>query len=87
MDAAFRDELQMNGDYDDDDEILEQKKKDLATKMKQEMGHTRLLWASAKEKTGVDDLMIRMASYVGNMKEEEKEKQQEKDEGDATTVV
>ena len=77
LDAAF------SGDAED---TQEQKKTELATKMKQEMGHTRLLWVSAKEKNGVDDLMVRMSSYVGKMKEDEKLKKQERNEEDATPV-
>lgn len=78
LDAAFREHS---------NETAEQMKEDLATQMKAEMGHTRLLWVSAKEKDGVDDLMIRMASYVGKMKEEEKQKQLEQTEQDATPVA
>lgn len=73
---------------DDTEEEQQKQKEDLAAKMKQEMGHTRLLWVSAKEKNGVDDLMIRMASYVGKMKEEDAErKQQERNEEDDAPVA
>jgi len=72
---------------DEEEEIINEKKKELADRMKEEMGHTRLMWVSAKEKDGVDDLMTRMASYVGKMKEEEEEKQREIEARDATTVV
>jgi len=84
IDAAFGE-----SQFGDDEEqaILDDKKADLATKMKEEMGHTRLIWVSAKEKDGVDDLMTRMASYVGNMKEEEEQKEQKQSEEDATPVV
>ena len=78
LDAAFQ-------EHSNDD--AEQMKEDLATQMKAEMGHTRLLWVSAKEKDGVDDLMIRMASYVGKMKEEEKQKQLEQTEQDAKPIA
>ena len=61
----------------DTEQEQQQRKEDLAAEMKQEMGHTRLLWVSAKEKNGVDDLMIRMASYVGKMKEEDAQRQQQ----------
>jgi len=74
-------------DEDEEEEIINEKKKELADRMKEEMGHTRLMWVSAKEKDGVDDLMTRMASYVGKMKEEEEEKQREIEARDATTVV
>mmetsp|Transcript_19488 Transcript_19488/g.54315 ORF Transcript_19488/g.54315 Transcript_19488/m.54315 type:complete len:105 (+) Transcript_19488:931-1245(+) len=72
---------------DEEEEIINEKKKELADRMKEEMSHTRLMWVSAKEKDGVDDLMTRMASYVGKMKEEEEEKQREIEARDATTVV
>jgi len=47
----------------------EEAKQELADRLKEAMGHTRLMWVSAKEKEGVDDLMVRMSSYVGKMKE------------------
>jgi len=72
---------------DDTEQEQQQRKEDLAAKMKQEMGHTRLLWVSAKEKNGVDDLMIRMASYVGKMKEEDAERKQQDSEEDAAPVA
>ena len=78
LDAAFR-------EHSTDD--AEQLKTDLASKMKDEMGHTRLLWVSAKEKDGVDDLMIRMSSYVGKMKDEENQKRVQQTEQDATPVA
>ncbi|KAL7536961.1 hypothetical protein ACHAXR_007503 [Thalassiosira sp. AJA248-18] len=49
----------------------EQKREELADKLKETMGHTRLMWVSAKEKEGVNDLMVRMASYVDNIKEQQ----------------
>jgi len=78
LDAAFSGNAQ---------DAQEHKKTELAAKMKQEMGHTRLLWVSAKEKNGVDDLMVRMSSYVGKMKDDEKQKEQERNEEDATPVA
>lgn len=53
-----------------DDEAREEKKNELANNLKAAMGHTRLMWVSAKERDGVDELMTRMASYVGTMKED-----------------
>mmetsp|Transcript_37566 Transcript_37566/g.57259 ORF Transcript_37566/g.57259 Transcript_37566/m.57259 type:complete len:92 (-) Transcript_37566:51-326(-) len=47
----------------------EEAKQELADRLKEAMGHTRLMWVSAKEKEGVDDLMVRMSSYVGKMKD------------------
>jgi len=88
IDAAFASEG--NG-MDDEEEkaIIDRKKMELADRMTEEMGHTRLMWISAKEKDGVDGLMTRMASYVGKMKEEEVlQKQQEiVDAADATPAV
>jgi len=69
------------GTADDD------RRESLATRIKDEMGHTRLLWVSAKEKDGVDDLMTRMASYVGKMKEEDEQKQQALDEAAAAAAA
>ncbi|KAL3929628.1 MAG: hypothetical protein SGBAC_012126 [Bacillariaceae sp.] len=46
----------------------EQRKADLGEKLKEAMGHTRLLWVSAKEKENVEELMQRMASYVTKIK-------------------
>ena len=44
-------------------------KEELAQKVKEVMPHSRLLWMSAKEKDGVDDLMGRLASFVQKVKE------------------
>jgi len=61
MDAAW---------IDLDEEVREEKKLELANNLKAAMGHTRLMWVSAKERDGVDELMTRMASYVGNIKQD-----------------
>mmetsp|Transcript_1287 Transcript_1287/g.1655 ORF Transcript_1287/g.1655 Transcript_1287/m.1655 type:complete len:505 (+) Transcript_1287:208-1722(+) len=53
-----------------DGENKEIKKTELSNTLKDAMGHTRLMWVSAKEKHGVDDLMTRMSSYVRKVKEE-----------------
>lgn len=37
--------------------------------LRKEMTHTRLLWMSAKEKDGVDDLMARMQMFTKKVKE------------------
>ena len=86
IDAAFAGQQEGLLDEEEEEQI-NKKKEELATKIKQEMGHTRLMWVSAKEKEGVDDLMTRMASYVGKMKEEEEQKEQDNAEANATTVV
>lgn len=90
IDAAFGGDNDFGGDgfhLQDQSREMEEKKEELATKMKLEMGHTRLLWVSAKEKKGVDDLMIRMASYVGKIRDEEEQQQAERDEKPATPIV
>jgi GTP-binding protein len=56
VDAAF-------GAIDDKGEE-ERLKKELEDKIKAAMPHTRLMWMSAKEREGVDDLMARMAAYL-----------------------
>lgn len=43
-------------------------REELGEKMTEAMSHTRLMWMSAKEKEGVDDLMIRMAAFVKKVK-------------------
>jgi GTP-binding protein len=40
----------------------------LDKQLKLEMGHTRLMWVSAKERNGMDGLMTRMVSFVEKMK-------------------
>lgn len=42
---------------------------ELEAKLKAVMPHSRLMWMSAKEKEGVDDLMARMATFVNKVKE------------------
>ena len=78
IDAAFGtgsgEQQDTDNDEEEEERIMNQKKEEFATRMKEEMGHTRLMWVSAKEKEGVDDLMTRMASYVGKMKDEEEQK-------------
>ena len=43
-------------------------KETLEENLKEAMTHSRLMWMSAKEKDGVDDLMGRMASFVKKVK-------------------
>jgi len=43
-------------------------KEELENKLKQVMPHTRLMWMSAKQLDGVDDLMTRLASFVKKVK-------------------
>jgi len=44
-------------------------RQEVETKLTAAMSHSRLMWMSAKERDGVDDLMIRMASFVKKVKE------------------
>lgn len=43
-------------------------KDDLVAQLREGMPHTRLMWMSAKEKDGVDDLMIRLETFVKKVK-------------------
>lgn len=52
-------------------------REELESKLSEVMTHTRLMWMSAKEKDGVDDLMTRMASFVKKVKETEPHQQQQ----------
>lgn len=49
---------------EDSEEEQNARKEALAEKLKAAMGHTRVLFVSAKGRDGVDDLMTRMAAYV-----------------------
>ena len=42
---------------------------ELDSKLKEAMSHSRLLWMSAKERDGVDDLMTRLAAFVKKVKD------------------
>jgi GTP-binding protein len=41
----------------------------LETRLREVMPHTRLMWMSAREREGVDDLMLRLASFVKKVKD------------------
>jgi len=43
-------------------------REELESKLKEIMSHSRLMWMSAKEREGVDDLMTRMAGFVRKVK-------------------
>ena len=43
-------------------------KEQLEKELNDAMSHSRLMWMSAKERDGVDDLMIRMAMFVKKVK-------------------
>ena len=52
---------------------FDERKTKLEEAMKQSMGHTRLMWISAKERQNMDTLMQRMASYVSKIKESDED--------------
>jgi GTPase len=45
-------------------------REELERDLQHAMSHTRLLWISAKEKEGVDELMARLAVFVKKVKEQ-----------------
>jgi GTPase len=45
----------------------------LEQRLRDAVPHTRLMWMSAKEREGVDDLMIRLASFVKKVKDAKEE--------------
>ena len=49
--------------------VTKYSREELQEKLNAVMPHSRLMWMSAKEKEGVDDLMARMAAFVGKVKE------------------
>lgn len=59
VDIAFGED----GDYD------EAKKRELEMNLKEVMPHSRLMWISAKEGEGVDDLMERVSMFVKKVKD------------------
>ena len=44
-------------------------REEIENRLRVVMPHTRLMWMSAKERDGVDDLMLRLASFVKKVKE------------------
>ena len=48
---------------------LKQSREELKGQMEEAMQHSRLMWVSAKEKEGVEELMARMAKYLVSVKE------------------
>lgn len=56
-------------------EAFNERKLELEEALKQSMGHTRVMWVSAKERQNMDGLMVRMASYVGKIKGSDEVKQ------------
>jgi GTP-binding protein len=45
-------------------------REELEKELNETMSHSRLMWMSAKERDGVDDLMTRMAAFVKKVKKE-----------------
>lgn len=43
-------------------------REELESQLAEAMPHSRLMWMSAREKDGVDDLMVRMAAFVKKVK-------------------
>ena len=54
---------------ENNDEMLQSQKEELEKKLREVMAHSRLMWMSAKERDGVDDLMTRMAAFVRKVKD------------------
>jgi len=50
-------------------EEFERRKTELQKALKDSMNHTRVMWVSAKERQNMDELMLRMASYMKKIKE------------------
>mmetsp|Transcript_25195 Transcript_25195/g.73985 ORF Transcript_25195/g.73985 Transcript_25195/m.73985 type:complete len:155 (-) Transcript_25195:511-975(-) len=51
-------------------------REELERKLRETMPHSRLMWMSAKNREGVDDLMGRMAAFVSKVREAEEETEQ-----------
>lgn len=64
VDVAFA----SSTDADDDDNRCFRSKEELEAKLLEVMPHSRLMWISAKEEDGVDDLMERVAMFVRKVK-------------------
>ncbi len=68
VDVAFASSRATNlDDYTDDDGCF-RTKEELEAKLLEVMPHSRLMWISAKEEDGVDDLMERVAMFVKKVK-------------------
>ena len=49
---------------------------ELENRIREVIPHNRLLWMSAKEREGVDEVMMRLASFVKKVKEAKEEQQE-----------
>jgi len=89
MDVAFFDN---DDESDDDDRVGKFKnKEDLEEQLQKIMPHSRLMWISALEEEGVDDLMERVAMFVKKVKsaiaaEERKQQIIEEEEEDDESI-
>lgn len=52
-------------------DVFEKRKQALQENLKAAMGHTRIMWVSAKERKNMDELMTRMAAYVAKIKDDD----------------
>ena len=68
VDVAFASSRATNVDDDTDDDGRFRTKEELEAKLLEVMPHSRLMWISAKEEDGVDDLMERVAMFVKKVK-------------------
>ena len=66
--------------FGEDPNEIDAKKQQLETMLKAVMPHSRLMWISAKEGEGVDDLMERVALFVRKVVEVSVKEEAEKDE-------
>lgn len=63
------DELERQWEDDDDNAVKPKYTRDeLEAELQRVLPHTRLMWMSAKEREGVDDLMQRLAAFVKKVK-------------------
>lgn len=63
------------GNGKDWEEGLEMKvsRDELKTNLEEAMEHSRLMWISAQERDGVDELMGRLSKFVNSVKQKEKD--------------
>lgn len=56
-------------EYSEGEEMMQLSRDELKDGLVDTMQHSRLMWMSAKEKEGVEDLMGRIAKFVTSMKQ------------------
>ncbi len=71
LDIAFSDDMEVDDAAQDDSSLKKRfrSKAELEAKLREILPHSRLMWISAKEGEGVDDLMERVAMFVKKVKE------------------